>query len=41
MAVFGTTEKEARRLFREALAKREELLSRPESEWGKTPTEVG
>jgi len=41
LAVFGSTEDEARRFFREAVAKRQEILSRPESEWGKTPSEVG
>jgi hypothetical protein len=29
LAVFGATEKEARKLFREALAKHEEIRNRP------------
>jgi len=35
LAVFGATEDEARRLFREAVAKDEEIRNRPEPEWGK------
>ena len=36
LAVFGSTEEEARKLFTEAVRKAEELRNRPESEWGKT-----
>ena len=41
LAVFGSTEEEARRLFCEAAAKEEELRNRPESEWGKPPDRRG
>jgi hypothetical protein len=41
LAVFGATEEEARLLFREAVAKDEEIRSRPVSEWGKTPEKMG
>jgi hypothetical protein len=41
LAVFGTTEDEARKLFREAVAKDEELRNRPEPEWGKNSSIEG
>jgi len=41
LAVFGATAEDARRRFNEAVAKDEELRSRPEPGWGKTPAEVG